>query len=84
VDGAAVEAATATTSTRIRPNWPDLAGDITFENVFFQYGGGEKVLEDFSLTVKAGQTIAQVGETAAASPPSSTSLRFTSPTRAAS
>lgn len=44
-------------------NWPGLKGDITFEHVTFQYGGGEKVLDDFSLNVRAGQTIALVGET---------------------
>ncbi len=63
VDGAAVEAAFGDNFHPNTANWPDLAGDITFENVSFQYGGGEKVLEDFSLTVKAGQTIALVGET---------------------
>lgn len=46
-----------------RENWPKLAGDIDFKNVSFQYKDGEKVLDDFSLTVKAGQTIALVGET---------------------
>jgi len=63
VDGAAVEAVFGDNFHPNTANWPDLAGDITFENVSFQYGGGEKVLEDFSLTVKAGQTIALVGET---------------------
>ncbi len=46
-----------------RENWPDIKGDIEFENVSFRYGGGEKVLEDFSLKVRAGETIALVGET---------------------
>lgn len=46
-----------------RENWPKIKGDITFENVSFQYKEGEKVLSDFSLSVKAGQTIALVGET---------------------
>lgn len=44
-------------------NWPGIKGDIAFEHVSFQYGGGEKVLDDFNLNVKAGQTIALVGET---------------------
>ncbi len=44
-------------------NWPGIKGDISFEHVTFQYGGGEKVLDDFSLNVRAGQTIALVGET---------------------
>jgi ATP-binding cassette subfamily B protein len=46
-----------------RENWPSLKGDIDFENVSFRYKGGEHVLENFSLSVKAGQTIALVGET---------------------
>lgn len=46
-----------------RENWEPIRGDVTFENVSFTYKGGEKVLEDFSLEVKAGQTIALVGET---------------------
>ncbi len=46
-----------------KENWPRLVGDISFENVSFKYNEGEKVLTDFSLNVKAGQTIALVGET---------------------
>ena len=44
-------------------NWPELRGDIEFQNVTFQYIDGEKVLKNFNLTVKAGETIALVGET---------------------
>jgi len=44
-------------------NWPELKGDIEFQNVSFQYSGGEKVLKNFNLHVKAGETIALVGET---------------------
>lgn len=43
--------------------WPDIKGEITFKNVSFAYKDGEKVLENFSLDVKAGETIALVGET---------------------
>lgn len=43
--------------------WRNIIGDITFDKVSFQYKTGEKVLEDFSLTVKAGEKIALVGET---------------------
>lgn len=43
--------------------WPEIKGDITFKNVSFSYKDGEKVLENFSLDVKAGETIALVGET---------------------
>ncbi len=48
-----------------RENWPAIKGDVTFENVTFAYKGGEAVLSDFSLTVKAGETIALVGPTGA-------------------
>jgi len=43
--------------------WPEIKGEITFKNVSFAYKDGEKVLENFSLDVKAGETIALVGET---------------------
>ncbi|MBQ3552018.1 MAG: ABC transporter ATP-binding protein [Clostridia bacterium] len=46
-------------------NWEPITGDIKFENVSFAYKGGEKVLSNFNLDVKAGQTIALVGETGA-------------------
>lgn len=46
-----------------RENWENIRGEIEFDNVSFSYKDGEKVLEDFNLTVKAGETIALVGET---------------------
>ncbi len=46
-------------------NWEPITGDVTFDHVSFQYKNGERVLDDFSLDVKAGQTIALVGETGA-------------------
>ncbi len=46
-----------------KQNWPDIVGDIEFDHVSFHYSTGEEVLHDFSLKVKAGQTIALVGET---------------------
>ncbi len=46
-----------------RENWPDIKGDIEFDHVSFHYSTGEEVLEDFSLKVKPGQTVALVGET---------------------
>ncbi len=46
-----------------RENWPRLHGDIEFRDVSFRYTGGETVLKHFNLTVKAGETIALVGET---------------------
>jgi ATP-binding cassette subfamily B protein len=46
-------------------NWESIKGDVCFDHVTFQYKNGERVLSDFSLDVKAGQTIALVGETGA-------------------
>lgn len=46
-----------------KENWPAIKGDITFNHVTFQYSHGEEVLRDFNLDVKAGQSIAIVGET---------------------
>ncbi|MBR4658226.1 MAG: ABC transporter ATP-binding protein [Clostridia bacterium] len=48
-----------------RENWEDIRGDVKFEDVSFAYNEGEKVLSHFDLEVKAGQTIALVGETGA-------------------
>ena len=48
-----------------RENWPEIHGDIDFEHVDFKYKEGEKVLSDFNLHVKAGETIALVGPTGA-------------------
>ncbi|MPM20994.1 putative ABC transporter ATP-binding protein [bioreactor metagenome] len=46
-------------------NWEPIVGDVKFDHVSFQYKNGEKVLDDFCLDVRAGQTIALVGETGA-------------------
>jgi ATP-binding cassette, subfamily B, bacterial len=43
--------------------WPELIGNISFKNVSFSYKDGENVLDSFNLDVKAGETIALVGET---------------------
>ena len=49
-----------------KENWEDLKGDITFEDVTFQYPDGEEtVLENFSLDVPFGTHLAIVGETGA-------------------
>lgn len=48
-----------------KENWPEIHGDIEFRHVDFQYKKGDKVLTDFNLTVKQGQTIALVGPTGA-------------------
>jgi len=49
----------------LRENWEPIRGDVCFDHVTFQYKNGERVLEDFNLDVKAGQTVALVGETGA-------------------
>ncbi len=49
-----------------KENWEELKGDITFENVTFQYPDGEEtVLDNFSLHVPFGTHLAIVGETGA-------------------
>lgn len=48
-----------------RENWEPLNGEVEFEHVSFAYKNGEKVLTDFNLHVKQGETIALVGETGA-------------------
>ncbi len=42
-----------------------IKGRITFENVRFSYNTGEVVLDDFSLDIKAKETVALVGHTGA-------------------
>jgi ATP-binding cassette subfamily B protein len=44
---------------------PKLAGRIDFERIEFHYKAGEPVLEEFSLTIPAGQNLALVGHTGA-------------------
>lgn len=46
-------------------NFEPLVGEVEFKNVDFKYNVGEQVLTDFSLKVKAGQSIALVGHTGA-------------------
>lgn len=48
-----------------KENWPDIVGNVEFNNVSFSYKDGEGVLKDFNLSVKSGETIALVGETGA-------------------
>jgi ATP-binding cassette, subfamily B, bacterial len=40
-----------------------IRGAVAFEDVGFQYGGGQKVLESFSLSVAPGEHVALVGPT---------------------
>lgn len=48
-----------------KENFEELKGDVSFNNVSFAYKNGKKVLNDFSLTVKQGQSVALVGKTGA-------------------
>jgi len=40
-----------------------LRGEIRFESVSFHYGKGEMILKNFNLNIRAGETVALVGET---------------------
>jgi ABC-type multidrug transport system fused ATPase/permease subunit len=44
---------------------PEIQGEIRFDNVGFRYNDKEKVLDNFSLTIKPGETLALVGHTGA-------------------
>ncbi|MBV7274222.1 ABC transporter ATP-binding protein [Clostridium sp. PL3] len=46
-----------------KENWEEIHGDIEFRNVSFSYKNGERVLQNFNLKIKKGDTIALVGET---------------------
>jgi len=48
-----------------RENWEEIKGDITFDHVDFYYKESEPLLRDFNLHIRAGETIALVGETGA-------------------
>jgi len=49
--------------TAKRENWEPVRGEVEFKDVTFQYIDGEKVLKNFNLHVKPGESIALVGET---------------------
>ena len=44
---------------------PEIKGDVTFKNVTFSYEPGKEVLKDVSFEVKAGESVALVGQTGA-------------------
>lgn len=46
-----------------KENWETIEGNISFEDVTFYYNEKERILENFNLEVKKGETIALVGET---------------------
>ena len=43
----------------------DLAGDIVFDHVAFRYSSQEQVLDDFTLHIQPGESVALVGHTGA-------------------
>jgi len=65
VDTAEVEAVFGDNFHPKRENFPPIRGEIEFKNVSFAYKGGESVLKNFDLKIRAGETIALVGETGA-------------------
>jgi ATP-binding cassette subfamily B protein len=44
---------------------PALKGEIAYRNVSFSYGEGRRVLDNFDLSVRAGETVALVGPSGA-------------------
>lgn len=44
---------------------PEIKGDVSFENVTFSYDGSINILENLSIDIKAGESIALVGPTGA-------------------
>ena len=42
---------------------PEIKGEISFENVNFEYDKDNEILKDISFTVKKGETVAIVGPT---------------------
>lgn len=42
---------------------PQINGEIQFQNIDFRYNESEPVLQNFSLTIRAGETLALVGHT---------------------
>lgn len=61
---ALIDAEPAVLQTDHRPV-PLLKGDIRFEHVCFRYGEKEQVLDDFSLHIQPGESVALVGHTGA-------------------
>jgi len=46
-----------------RENFEDLIGDVEFKNVTFRYNEKETILDNFSLKIKKGTSVALVGST---------------------
>lgn len=60
---ALIDAETKLEQTDDHISIPDMKGAISFKNVDFSYVDGEVVLENFSLDIAAGETLALVGHT---------------------
>ncbi|MEM7309002.1 MAG: ABC transporter ATP-binding protein [Planctomycetota bacterium] len=68
-------------SDRAEDGFQDRFGTLAFEGVGFTYDGGEEVLADFDLTLRAGETVALVGATGSGkSTIASLACRFYEPT----
>jgi ATP-binding cassette subfamily B protein len=61
---ALMDVETAVTQTDHQPT-PPLSGQIIFDHVFFRYSEQEQVLNDFSLRIAPGESVALVGHTGA-------------------
>ncbi|TLN10384.1 ABC transporter ATP-binding protein, partial [bacterium] len=61
---ALIDAEPAVTQVDAQPAG-DLRGAVEFDHVTFEYKSGETVLDDFSLSVRPGETLALVGHTGA-------------------
>ena len=48
-----------------RRDVPRLKGEIRFEHLYFRYSDKEPILEDFNLSIRAGENLALVGHTGA-------------------
>ncbi|MCX7772797.1 MAG: ABC transporter ATP-binding protein/permease [Clostridia bacterium] len=46
-----------------REAWPSFTGNVEFKDVTFRYKEGGNILENFNLSIKAGEKVALVGET---------------------
>ncbi len=49
----------------LRFPWPAIKGEVSFENVHFEYDPGHPVIKGMTLKPRPGQTIALVGPTGA-------------------
>ncbi len=61
---ALIDAEPAVTQVDAQPAG-DLRGEVEFDHVTFEYKSGETVLDDFSLHMRPGETLALVGHTGA-------------------